>query len=351
MRTKRLWASSRALLLYGGSYVVVWCAFFAFFWTVESHDRQLGDELAAHGVATAATVTQSTPANHDTICFTYEANGNQYSGCGAADFGKNASQLPSGSQTKVIYDATNPEVYCSCTPDDLLQNAYQAPFVGAFWLGTFVWAGIATSRLWLLRRPPKRIAPLRVKSSLEQLVPGRRTWVRPPLPRWFWSGGVVTYDTPLSSIEVTARLGQAIRPEGIFDSLAAAGKLRGWIQGPRFRVTTHLFLLSNSFNSILDGQIDDVLGGSRLTGTFRLRGLVLGFMIFWLALATVIGLLITISVLVDPQGWTPRAPPVYLGLIFPLFGVGMLVLGRVIARIQERTILRRLDEVLGMPGA
>ena len=64
-----------------------------------------------------------------------------------------------------------------------------------------------------------------------------------------------------------------------------------------------------------------------------------------------IGLLITISVLVDPQGWTPSAPPVYLGLIFPLFGVGMLVLGRVIARIQERTILRRLDEVLGMPGA
>jgi hypothetical protein len=351
MRTKRRWPSRRALLFYVGSYVVIWSAFFAFFWTVGSRDRQLGDELASHGVITTATVTQSTPENHDTICFTYDVNGTQYSGCGAADFGKNASQLPPGSQTKVIYDARNPAVYCSCTPAELQQNGYQAPFIGAFWLGTFVWAGIATSRLWLLRRPPKSVAPLSVQPRPEPFVPGRRTWTHPHLPSWFWSGGVVTYDTPLSSSEVTARLGQAIRPEGLFDSLAAPGKLRGWIQGPRFRVTTHLFLLSNSFNSILDGQIDDVLGGSRLTGKFRLRGFVFGFMIFWLALATVIGLVITVSVLVDPQGWTPSAPPFYVGLIFPTFGIGLMIVGRLIARIQERTILRRLEETLGMPSA
>jgi len=74
-------------------------------------------------------------------------------------------------------------------------------------------------------------------------------------------------------------------------------------------------------------------------------------MIYWLALATLIGIAITVSVLVDPPGWTPSAPPFYLGLIFPAFGVGLLAVGRLIARIQERTILRRLDETLGMPSA
>ena len=33
------------------------------------------------------------------------------------------------------------------------------------------------------------------------------------------------------------------------------------------------------------------------------------------------------------------------------FGRGLMAVGRLIARIQERTILRRLDEALGMPSA
>jgi hypothetical protein len=160
----------------------------------------------------------------------------------------------------------------------------------------------------------------------------------------------VTYDIPLLSAEVTGRLREVIRPEGLLDSLAAPGQLRGWIQDRRFRVTTHLFLVSNSFNSILDGQVEDALGGSRLIGAFRMRGYALWFMVFWLIVATMFGLIVTITVLVDPQDWHPTTPPWWLGLAFPTAGVGVLVIGRLIATVQERTILRRLDDVLDMRG-
>jgi hypothetical protein len=71
------------------------------------------------------------------------------------------------------------------------------------------------------------------------------------------------------------------------------------------------------------------------------------FLLIWLILTTVIGLAITIGTLVDPSGWSPSPPPLYLGLIFPVFGIGLLAVGRLIARLQEKMILRRLDDLLG----
>jgi hypothetical protein len=330
------------------SYVAVWGIFFGIFWSLESRERRLGDELTKYGLVTLATVTSSDPANHNTICFTYEVNGKPYSGCDNADFDKDASQLPVGSQAHITYDSRDPSIYCSCTAESLQSNSYWAPIVGAFWLGTFMWIAIMSSRLVLLRRPPKLVAPLKLRDPVSQPFQAfRRTWQRPGLPRWLWSGGFVTYDLPFSASEELARVRYSIRPEGLFDSLIAPGQLRGWTEGSRFRLTAHLPLVANSFDSILDGQIDEVTGGSRLVGTFRMRTYAVVFLLIWLILTTVIGLAITIGTLVDPSGWSPSPPPLYLGLIFPVFGIGLLAVGRLIARLQEKMILRRLDDLLG----
>lgn len=97
---------SRRLLFNVIGYVVMWSAFFLLIRMLESTDRELGDELAQHGVVvTVATVTSRDPGNHNSICFTYQVSGTTYPGCGSADFDKDASQLPPGSQMHITYDS------------------------------------------------------------------------------------------------------------------------------------------------------------------------------------------------------------------------------------------------------
>lgn len=341
----------RRVLFYVVSYAVVWTAFFSLIWLLESHDRDLGDELARHGRVAVATVTSSDPGNHNSICFTYEVNGGTYSGCGSADFDKEASQLPPGSQTHVTYDAENPNVYCVCTAASLQGNAYTGTIVGAFWLGTFAWLGVVMVRHTLIRPPSRRVPPLRTAGlPVGSFSPGNRSWKRRGLPWWLWDGGTVRYDLPLTAVAASARIAETIRPEGLFDALVAPGKLRGWVQGTRFRLTTNLPLLTNSFYSVLDGQIEDVSGGSRLIGRFRMRPIVVGFMLVWLTFATAMGLLITITSIADPKSWSPGPPPWFFGIAFPLMGVALVAIGRLFALPQERTILKRLDELFSLPS-
>lgn len=340
---------ARRLLFYIGSYVFVCSAFFALIWMLESHDRKLGDELSRHGAVTTATVTKSDPSNHNTVCFTYAVKGVTYSGCDRADFDKEASQLPPGSQTHVTYDATKPSVYCVCTAASLESNAYTGPIVGALWLGTFVWLGVIGLRHTLIRPPSRPVPQLGTDhAAAEPFTPGKRVWKRRGLPWWLWDGGTVTYDLPVTADVASLRMAENVRPEGLFDSLVAAGQLRGWVQGRRFRLTTHLPLLSNSFYSFLDGQIEEMNAGSRLVGRFRLRPIVFGFMIVWLVIATGMGLFITITSITDPKSWSPSPPPWFLGLAFPVFGVGLTGVGRLLAMPQESTILKRLDEMFGL---
>src|SRR5438128_1011131 len=134
----------------------------------------------------------------------------------------------------------------------------------------------------------------------EPFVAGRLTWIRPAFPRWLWSGGSLIYDTALGSGEVMARLSQAIDPTGLA-SLLSPGQLRGWVRGRTFHATTNVLLIHNSFNSVLDGEVDDAFSGSRLKGTFRMQTGVIGFLIFWLGITSLFGVFLILTVLIDPQ--------------------------------------------------
>jgi len=145
---------------------------------------------------------------------------------------------------------------------------------------------------------------------------------------------------------VVSRLTRAVRPEGLFDPVVAPGQLRGWVQGSRFKVTMALPLISNSFNSIVDGQILEVPGGCRVIGQLKLRAVVVVFFLVWMALATLIGAVIVSSTIVSPQSWSPSPPPLAFGILFPASGIGVLTICRLIARPQERALVKRLDEVI-----
>jgi hypothetical protein len=139
----------RRLAVYLGTYLVLVIAFFALFWLTESNERDLGAVLSKNGVVTTAKVTSSEPENHNTICFTYLVNDVAYAGCDSAHFDKLAKELPAGSSTFITYDATNPALYCGCPAEALVQNARQAPIVGALWMGTGMWAAMAIAlRRW-----------------------------------------------------------------------------------------------------------------------------------------------------------------------------------------------------------
>jgi hypothetical protein len=142
MRTVDILHDVRRLPVYLGTYLLVVGTLFGLFWLMESEDRNFGDVVSQHGVVTTATITSSAPENHNTICFTYSADGVPYSGCDAAHFGKLASELQPGSSTFITYDGTNPAIYCACSAQGLVKNAREAPIVGALWIGTFLWAVI-----------------------------------------------------------------------------------------------------------------------------------------------------------------------------------------------------------------
>lgn len=220
-------------------------------------------------------------------------------------------------------------------------------------MASFLVLAIRLGRSILVRRPTTQpvVGLPRDAAYRPPFEPGQRRWHRPGLPRWLWTGGVVIYDVPISPEELTARIGLGLRPEGFLDSLLAAGQLRGWVAGSRLQVTASLPFVGNAFNSILDGEILSVQSGARFVGVLKMRRAVVLFLLVWFTLATAMGVFITVAVLVDPGGWKPNPPPPYVGLLFPLLGVGVLSIGRAVALAQERLIVKRLDAVVGVrPG-
>ncbi|MBV8528493.1 MAG: hypothetical protein JOZ75_09275, partial [Candidatus Dormibacteraeota bacterium] len=172
-----------------------------------------------------------------------------------------------------------------------------------FFLGTA--AGLLTLvlRSQLHRRhPPAR--PIRglvdAERSLQPFRPGQRLWRRPGGVRWLWSGGIVAFDTAATATDLTARIQYAVKPERAFDYLIARGRLSGWVDGGRLQVTTNIPFLFNSFNSVLDAQLQPAPSGTRLVGVLRLRRAMFAFMVGWLAFAAAIGVFVTVTTLVEP---------------------------------------------------
>ena len=121
--------------------------------------------------------------------------------------------------------------------------------------------------------------------------------------------------------------------------------LIGWVDGRQFQLTTRLPFVSNSFDSILEGTIVEGRSGSAVFATFRTRKIVLFFLAIWMALAALIVIPASISALLNPGSWKPGPPPVLFGLLFPLFGIALLVVGRLLATWQESRLIGRLDRL------
>jgi len=314
---------------------------------VASRDQQRFGALASSGVRTPGHVTSYNPGNHNDLEYEFELNGFRYQGGGSFHY---QGSFSVGQPVTVVYEPGNPSNNCACDPRGELANAQRTPVVGGLWLAVMIPVIYLGVRSTLLRRPPARAtAPPAITPGIatHALRAGRRSWMRAGLPRWLWSGGDVVYDVGEPAESVASRLAHAVRPEALFDSAVAPGQLRGWVHGSRFNVTLHLPLISNSFNSIVDGQILEAPGGCRVTGRLRLRTVVVVFFLVWMTLATLMGAVIVVSTLVSPQSWSPSPPPPLLGILFPAGGIGVLTICRLLGWRQERALVARLDDVIG----
>jgi len=181
---------------------------------------------------------------------------------------------------------------------------------------------------------------------------GVRTWTRPGLPRWLWSGGELTYDLVDLPGEVSERIRSTVRPQRALktvlgpDSLVGAGTLRVRVEGSRIRLTTTLPLFDNPFNCFFDAEISVVPGGSRLMGALRVRPVGRIFWVLWMS---------GVLVFVGAAAARTVSEPTRLGPVPLLASVGFLMLGvvflsfcRLVARPQERMIVRQLDSLLGV---
>ncbi len=74
-------------------------------------------QLEQHGVAVMARVTGTEPANHNTVLYSFVANGKTYSSGDRSELpNPYAGQLSVGDRVHVVYDRLNPTVSCACDP-------------------------------------------------------------------------------------------------------------------------------------------------------------------------------------------------------------------------------------------
>jgi hypothetical protein len=203
-----------------------------------------------------------------------------------------------------------------------------------------------------LRRPSiKPIASLRKVAGGEvPFLPDRREFARTGLLSWLWPGRAVFYDLALPPHVVIESIQSRIRPERMLDSLLAPEQLRGWVDGSRLRLVVAA-PFGHGFEGILDGEIIPAGNGTRLAAVLRLRPATRAFIVVWFVLAIGLCVPAAIATVVDPAGWHPSPPPLFVPLLFPMFGVFFLVMARVNARAQGRVIVRDLDAIFGLTSS
>ena len=89
-----------------------------------SSEQRMDVRLASSGSAVDGTVTGSFPLEHGSIEYKFEAAGRSFSGAGHVS-GSNPrpAQLRPGDKVRIVYDPTDPQVSCACSPRDDLDNA------------------------------------------------------------------------------------------------------------------------------------------------------------------------------------------------------------------------------------
>jgi hypothetical protein len=72
------------------------------------------------------------------------------------------------------------------------------------------------------------------------------------------------------------------------------------------------------------------------------------FMTVWFGLAMLIAIPASISALTTPERWSPAPPSTFVPLLFPVIGILVVAVGRLLATWQERRLLAQLDELFGV---
>jgi hypothetical protein len=316
-------------------------------WSVIEHSAQQDySALVNRGVHATATVTTYDPANHDDLEYAFTVQGVRYTGGGSFHL---PGSFQSGQSIPVVYEANRPENNCACNPAAELENANWTPIVGGLWLGL-------AFPVWYLGQRSFRLRPGRKRETIQLLTraeavlasglsqPGRK-WSHAGFPRWLWSGGILEYQLTIPPQEAARRLAAAVKPDTFLRGFFPVVDLIGWVDGRQFQLTTRLPFVSNSFDSFLEGTIVEGRNGSSVFATFRTRRIVLIFLAIWMALAGLIVIPASIAALLNPASSKGGPSAVLFGLLFPLFGIALLVLGRLLATWQEHRLVGRLDRL------
>ena len=131
--------------------------------------------------------------------------------------------------------------------------------------------------------------------------------------------------SPFPRSECVRRLRERVRP---------GHSVAGHVGESEFRLHK-VISYRNSFQTYLKGSMVEDQGGTRIHCRLGLHPLVAGFMIFWLAIAS----LACLTMLLSGKGNMSI-------VLFPLAGAGILVLGRTIAYNEGEFLTRYLQDLL-----
>lgn len=140
----------------------------------------------------------------------------------------------------------------------------------------------------------------------------------------------VIYELDIPPSEVRHRLEEAAEAEGSY-----------WFvqRFPLRFKTEHDFQLTrnrnrNSWRRVLNASLQNHGNGTRLTGSFDVSGFVLGFTILWLLMAFGSTIMLLVQGSAEMIG----------SLIFPVLGIALPHIGRLMTRSDERAVLELLDK-------
>ena len=138
---------------------------------------------------------------------------------------------------------------------------------------------------------------------------------------------------------------------GLADELRSDGEFAGRVSGRTFRIRTNL-LRRNAFRPYLYGRVEPALEGSRIIVRLGLHPLTRYFVVTWLGVMLLIGLVVLVLYLTKSLGPTPRGPdPGAMLLAPPSMFAGCIAaawIGRIWGQGEETRLLRFADERWGL---
>src|SRR3954447_18163765 len=127
-------------LLWVGVWIVCGLVATAGITALDYSNQKQFSALKERGVVAHATVTRTDPGNHNTVYYSFVANGTVYNSGGPSDPPNPvASQLSPGQPLHVVYDSSDPNVSCACDPyDEALSNVWWRRILAGMFLASVI---------------------------------------------------------------------------------------------------------------------------------------------------------------------------------------------------------------------